>query len=156
VTAPMPRAAASPLRAIAEAERIVHDLGIPNGRLGVVAGHVERIMAAARDEGRTEGIATREAARSLAYGGAENCADCRQPYTVWSADNDLWNAVMRPNGEQQDEPFLCARCFLIRAQPVTEFADVVWPRHPSRRDRARSAAVAGADNAQDDAPERQP
>jgi hypothetical protein len=75
-------------------------------------------------------------------GGAENscCADCRQPYTVWSADNDLWNAVMRPNGEQEDEPFLCARCFLIRAQPVTEFADVVWPKYPSRRDRAAAVA----------------
>jgi hypothetical protein len=67
------------------------------------------------------------------------CADCRQPYTVWYADVDLWNAVMRPNGEQQGEPFLCARCFLVRAEPVSEFAEVTWPQYPSRRDRTRVA-----------------
>lgn len=43
------------------------------------------------------------------------CEDCHQEYTVWYADNDLWNAVMRPDGEKAGEPFLCARCFLVRA-----------------------------------------
>ena len=54
------------------------------------------------------------------------CADCRLPYTVWYADNDLWNLVMRSPAEQQPEPFLCARCFLVRAEPVTEIARVTW------------------------------
>jgi hypothetical protein len=58
------------------------------------------------------------------------CADCHQSYTVWYADNDLWNAVMRPNGEQSGEPFLCARCFLIRAERVTTIARVTWPSVP--------------------------
>lgn len=47
----------------------------------------------------------------------DRCADCGQPYTTWYADNPLWNAVMRPDGEQGPEPFLCASCFLIRAEP---------------------------------------
>lgn len=64
------------------------------------------------------------------------CEDCRQPYSVWYADNDLWNAVMRPDG-WTSEPFLCARCFLLRAEPWTEFARVTWPETPSRRDRER-------------------
>lgn len=64
MTAPTPGTPASPLRAIAEAERIVHDLGIPNGRLRVVTGHVERIMAAARQEGRAERDAESDALRT--------------------------------------------------------------------------------------------
>ena len=63
------------------------------------------------------------------------CFDCRLPYTVWYADNDLWNAVMRSPVELQPEPFLCARCFLVRAESVTEIARVTWAEIPSRRDR---------------------
>ncbi len=43
------------------------------------------------------------------------CDECRQPYATWFADNALWNEVMRPNGEQEGEPFLCPRCFGLRA-----------------------------------------
>ena len=44
-----------------------------------------------------------------------HCEDCHRDYSVWYADNDLWNAVMRPNGQQEGEPFLCPTCFLVRA-----------------------------------------
>jgi uncharacterized CHY-type Zn-finger protein len=72
-----------------------------------------------------------------------HCEDCDRDYTIWHADNDLWNAVMRgPGSEVRPEPFLCATCFLIRAEPVTEFARVTWPEHPSRRDRERMLQAA--------------
>lgn len=79
------------------------------------------------------------------------CEDCDREYTIWYADNDLWNAVMRCEGSayanDQPEPFLCSTCFLIRAEPVTEFARVTWPEHPSRRDREAKAVAALADAA---------
>jgi hypothetical protein len=72
-----------------------------------------------------------------------HCEDCDRDYTIWHADNDLWNAVMRgPGSEVRPEPFLCATCFLIRAEHVTEFARVTWPEHPSRRDRERMIQAA--------------
>lgn len=62
------------------------------------------------------------------------CDDCARPYTIWYADNDLWNAVMPDN-----RGMLCPTCFLIRAEPVTEFARITWPEVPSRRDRERAS-----------------
>lgn len=39
-------------------------------------------------------------------------------YTVWYADDDLWNMVMRdPQTQEESAPFLCARCFMARAEP---------------------------------------
>lgn len=60
-----------------------------------------------------------------------HCEDCDHDYTVWYADNDLWNAVMRCEGSayanDQPEPFLRARCFLLRAEKVTDVARITWP-----------------------------
>lgn len=77
-----------------------------------------------------------------------HCEDCDRDYTVWYADNDLWNAVMRPGGEQSREPFLCATCFLIRAEPIAECARVTWPETPSRRDRERMTMTTPAHSAE--------
>lgn len=75
-----------------------------------------------------------------------HCEDCDRDYTIWYADNDLWNAVMRASGPPTErEPFLCATCFLIRAESLTEFARVTWPRTPSRRDRERKVPAPSAD-----------
>lgn len=60
----------------------------------------------------------------------QQCDDCDQPYTVWYADSDLWNAVILNR-----VAMLCPRCFLIRAEPVTEIARITWADPPSARDR---------------------
>jgi hypothetical protein len=68
------------------------------------------------------------------------CADCGETYSIWYADNDLWNAVMRlPDGSDR-AAHVCPRCFLIRAEPITEFARITWPETPSRRDVERASA----------------
>lgn len=71
------------------------------------------------------------------------CADCRRPHSIWYADNDLWNLVMRPDGEHTTvdghEPFLCASCFMLRAQPLVEITRVTFSEVPSKRDRDRAA-----------------
>lgn len=62
----------------------------------------------------------------------ETCDDCQQPYSVWYADSDLWNAVIPGR-----TAMLCPRCFAIRAEPVVEIIRITWPETPSRRDRER-------------------
>lgn len=42
------------------------------------------------------------------------CMLCGRDYPIWSADNDLWNAVMREDGTDE-YPFVCPTCFTVRA-----------------------------------------
>lgn len=44
------------------------------------------------------------------------CDDCGGPNMVWWTENDVWNNVIRPNGEIIADPMLCPRCFIIRAK----------------------------------------
>jgi hypothetical protein len=55
------------------------------------------------------------------------CCDCREPYSVWYADDDLWNPVVRRFDGLDIAPFLCARCFLLRAQALLPCARITWP-----------------------------
>jgi hypothetical protein len=43
------------------------------------------------------------------------CTDCGTPNNIiWFTDNVLWNAVIRPGGEIEADPFLCIPCFVTR------------------------------------------
>lgn len=42
------------------------------------------------------------------------CQECNQPNVVWFAPNNLWNAVVRPNGEP--DRVLCPNCFIRQAE----------------------------------------
>lgn len=75
----------------------------------------------------------------------ERCDDCDLYYSAWYADSDLWNAVIPDR-----VGMLCPRCFLIRAEPVTDVARVTWPDPPSRRDRDRGADWPGSKRARED------
>lgn len=73
------------------------------------------------------------------FGAEEDCcADCRRTYTCWWADSDLWNLVIRKRGAEVTidgiEPYLCASCFMLRAQPIVEIIRVTWSHTISRRD----------------------
>jgi hypothetical protein len=85
VSEPTPDPSASPLRAIAEAERIVHDLGIPNGRLRVVAGHVERIMAAAEQRGAARAYDREVLVNVFVYHWPTNTSGCWCGWSVLGA-----------------------------------------------------------------------
>lgn len=52
------------------------------------------------------------------------CCVCLQVYTLWYADNDLWNAVMRDASGRELVPFTCARCFLLLATPILPIARI--------------------------------
>jgi len=78
-----------------------------------------------------------------------HCDDCHRDYPVWSVDNPTWNAVMRANGEQPGEPFLCPTCFVIRCGfrapllTVTEDPSLLdTPPAPSREDAVMAVDVA--------------
>ncbi len=45
------------------------------------------------------------------------CQMCGRDYPIWSADNDLWNAVMRGGvkGSPDDYDFVCPTCFVLTA-----------------------------------------
>ena len=43
------------------------------------------------------------------------CGDCGAANNIiWFTDDVLWNEIMRPDGETDDEPFLCVPCFVRR------------------------------------------
>lgn len=53
----------------------------------------------------------------IEYIDAENetpCCECGGVVHEFSVDNDVWNAVMRPDGEH-DQEFVCLRCFARKA-----------------------------------------
>lgn len=43
------------------------------------------------------------------------CQMCGRDYPIWSADSELWNAVMRDDEGVDEYPFACPTCFAIRA-----------------------------------------
>lgn len=43
------------------------------------------------------------------------CSDCgTDTNIIWSTPSVLWNAVIRPEGEIEADPFLCVPCFVLR------------------------------------------
>jgi hypothetical protein len=83
------------------------------------------------DERYRRSVAARECSRRPNHACTELvCCDCRYEYTVWYADNDLWNPVMRREDGSERVPYLCARCFLIRASDVLPIARVTVPDEP--------------------------
>lgn len=50
------------------------------------------------------------------------CDDCKRDYETWFAASFYWNAVCRNEGQQ--EPMLCASCFIVRAQPI--YPNSIW------------------------------
>jgi hypothetical protein len=42
------------------------------------------------------------------------CDDCNGPNVVWFAPSHLWNKVAR----RAEDPMLCPRCFILRAQAM--------------------------------------
>lgn len=66
-------------------------------------------------------------------GGAREllCDICRRDYPIWSAPNDLWNAVMRDDEGRDQHQFVCPTCFTIRAAIMgVEHAFRVVPATP--------------------------
>jgi hypothetical protein len=55
------------------------------------------------------------------------CCVCLRVYSIWYADNDIWNAVMRDESGRDLVPFACAKCFLLLAAPVLPIARITHP-----------------------------
>lgn len=75
------------------------------------------------------------------------CSDCgTKDNIIWSADNALWNAVIRPHGEIEADPFLCIPCFVVRVDAAglaptgwRLTPDWHWETHAERRARRHGA-----------------
>ena len=56
------------------------------------------------------------------------CDTCGSDYVVWSAPDDVWNAVERNPDGSDIHPFLCPGCFMQRADHLAPTGWVVGPR----------------------------
>lgn len=72
----------------------------------------------ADERGADSGAASGSATWNFSAGGHPEavCQDCSGPNVMWWAANDVWNKVIRPNGEITADPMICPRCFIIRAK----------------------------------------
>jgi hypothetical protein len=43
------------------------------------------------------------------------CMVCHREHAIWSASNELWNAVLRRPDGSDEYPFICASCFMLLA-----------------------------------------
>lgn len=58
------------------------------------------------------------------------CSDCgTADNIIWSTSSILWNAVIRPQGEVEADPFLCIPCFVVRVDKAG-FAPTGWTLTP--------------------------
>ena len=59
------------------------------------------------------------------------CDDCGRPNVVWFAPNEIWNKVIRPNGEVETDPMLCPTCFIRRAE-TSGIEATAWKVEPEQ------------------------
>ncbi len=87
------------------------DIKIANKRLLEIQEHPESVISGKELERELERLSERPEPRELL------CQMCGRDYPTWSADNDLWNAVMRGGvrGNADEYDFVCPTCFVLKA-----------------------------------------